>query len=76
MPRTRIALIGDTRLDSCFTDLIPGDDGRARITLAHPDGARRVTLALDPAFHVGYVARGRYLLQKGEAKPDPDQRGL
>jgi tetratricopeptide (TPR) repeat protein len=24
-------------------------------------------LSLDPAFHVGYIARGRYLLQKGEA---------
>lgn len=59
--------IGDTRLDSCFTDLVSDADGRARITLAHPNGARRVTLALDPAF--GFVQ-----VYSGDGLPDPAAR--
>jgi aldose 1-epimerase len=42
--------IGDLVLDTCFTDLAPDADGRARLTLTHPSGEPTLTLALDPAY--------------------------
>jgi aldose 1-epimerase len=59
--------IGDARIDACLTDLARDADGRARITLAHPDGAARVTLALDPAF--GFIQ-----VYSGDGLPDPAAR--
>lgn len=45
--------LGATVLDTCFTDLIAGDDGWTAVTLSAPGGTPRLTLALDPAF--GFV---------------------
>lgn len=59
--------IGATRLDHCFTDLLPDDDGRARVRLGHPDGAPRVTLTLDAAYQFVQV-------YSGDTLPDPDAR--
>jgi aldose 1-epimerase len=43
-------LIGATVLDSAFTDLGRGDDGRATVTLAAADGTRAVGLWADATF--------------------------
>jgi aldose 1-epimerase len=41
--------IGPAALDTCFTDLAADADGLVRVHLAHPSGAPRLTLTLDPA---------------------------
>jgi aldose 1-epimerase len=46
-------LIGVTKLDTAFTDLRRGADGRARFELDHPDGAGGITLWTDERF--GYL---------------------
>jgi len=45
--------VASTRLDTAYTDLIRGDDGRTRIELDRPDGERGLTLWADREF--GYV---------------------
>lgn len=42
--------IGAARLDTAFTDLQRGTDGRAVVELAAPDGGRRVQVWMDPSF--------------------------
>lgn len=61
--------IGDTVLDTCFTDLDREPDGRARITLAGAGGAPTLTLTLDRAF--GFVQ-----VYSGDNLPDPAARRL
>lgn len=46
-------LIGVTRLDTAFTDLRRGPDGRARVDLDHPDGECGASLWVDERF--GYL---------------------
>lgn len=43
-------LIGQARLDTAFTDLTRGPDGRAQISLADPGSPRKVWLWMDEAF--------------------------
>jgi aldose 1-epimerase len=47
---TRPRTIGSLRLDTGYTDLVRGADGRARAVLAAPDGGRRVSLWVDASF--------------------------
>jgi aldose 1-epimerase len=42
-----------TKLDTAFTKLLRGPDGRARVELDHPDGAGGATLWTDERF--GYL---------------------
>lgn len=46
-------VIGSTRLDTGFTDLVRDGDGMARVKLTSPDGSRRVALWMDETY--GYV---------------------
>lgn len=39
--------VGDVKLDTCFTDLRPGEDGKTRVTLAHPGGSREIRISMD-----------------------------
>jgi aldose 1-epimerase len=59
--------VGDLTLDTCYADLIPDADGATRITLAHPDGAPRLTLTLDAHYRFAQVYSGDNL-------PDPAAR--
>ena len=45
--------IGADRLDTAFSDLVRGSDGKARVRLSSPDGARSIAVWLDHAY--GYV---------------------
>jgi aldose 1-epimerase len=42
--------VGPTRLDTAYTDLVRGDDGRTRVELDRPDGERGLTLWADREF--------------------------
>jgi galactose mutarotase-like enzyme len=42
--------VGPTRLDTAYTDLLAGGDGRIRVELDHPDGEPGVTLWADQSF--------------------------
>ena len=59
--------IGAVKLDTTFTDLIRGNDGRAKIRLAGPKGSPWVELAMDASFRyiVGYTQ---------DTLPDPNHR--
>ena len=46
-------VIGPAHLDTAFTDLVRGSDGKARIRLSTADGSRTVAVRLDDAY--GYV---------------------
>ncbi|MDQ1395076.1 MAG: aldose 1-epimerase [Acidimicrobiaceae bacterium] len=59
--------IGTTRLDTAFSDLARGDDGRAVVALSHPDGGRRIELWMDAGY--GYL-----MLFTGDSLTDPDRR--
>lgn len=59
--------IGDTIIDTCFTDLARDGQGRARIVLAAPGGGPTLTLTLDEAFGFVQVYTGNNL-------PDPATR--
>lgn len=59
--------LGDTQLDTGYTDLRRDADGRARVRLATPDGDRRVTLWLDE--HHPYL-----MLFTGDSLPAPERR--
>ncbi len=50
--------IGETVLDTAFTDLARGPDGRARVTLADVGGARAITLWVDAAYRYLMVYTG------------------
>ena len=39
--------IGDTQLDTCFTDVIPDADGYTRVVMTHPDGSPEITVGMD-----------------------------
>ncbi len=41
--------IGDTVVDTCYTDLLPSDDGRTTVRLAAPDGTATELWTEDPA---------------------------
>lgn len=43
-------LIGSTRLDTAYTDLVRDPDGRARVTLSSADASRRVALWMDETY--------------------------
>ena len=43
-------LIGSTRLDTAYTDLVRDPDGRARVTLSSADASRRVSLWMDETY--------------------------
>jgi aldose 1-epimerase len=60
--------IGATKLDNAFTDLERGDDGRARVELAAPEGAK-LTLWVDEGY--GYL-----MLFSGDTRPDVNRRSL
>ena len=60
-------LIGDTILDSCFTDLDRDADGAARIVLTGPSDTPTLTLTLDKTF--GFVQ-----VYSGNNHPDPATR--
>ena len=59
--------IGSTVLDTGFTDLDRGKDGRAVVELAEPEGARRLRLWLDESYP--YL-----MLYTGDTLPDPERR--
>jgi aldose 1-epimerase len=59
--------IGDTELDTAFTDLQRDTDGWAHVRLDAADGRRRVDVAMDGAY--GYVE-----LYTGDALPEHDRR--
>lgn len=59
--------IGDTVIDTCFTDLARDEQDRARIVLAAPGGGPALTLTLDGAFDFVQVYTGNNL-------PDPAKR--
>lgn len=50
--------IGPAALDTCFADLAADADGLVRVHLAHPSGAPRLTLTLDPAYAYVQVFTG------------------
>ena len=39
--------IGDTQLDTCFTDVIPDADGLTRVVMTHPEGSPQVIVSMD-----------------------------
>lgn len=59
--------IGATRLDTCFCDLRREADGRARVRLQTPDGARAVTLWMDEQYRF-------LMLFTGDTLPEPHRR--
>lgn len=59
--------IGGIRLDACFTDLVPDDDGFTRVVLAHPEGEPEITLSMDPSH--GFIQ-----VYTGDTLPQEDQR--
>jgi aldose 1-epimerase len=59
--------IGDTRLDTGYSDLIRDPDGRARVVLGAPDGGPEVALWLGSAY--GYV-----MAFSGDTLPDVSRR--
>ncbi len=61
--------IGATRLDTCFTDLARGDDGRARVTLSSADGDTSVVLWTDERY--AYL-----MLYTGDDRPDVRRRSM
>jgi galactose mutarotase-like enzyme len=59
--------IGETQIDMDYTDLERGDDGRVRVLLRAPDGARSVEVWMDEAFkHV--------TIYTGETVSPPERR--
>ena len=61
--------IGGIKLDTAFTDLERGDDGRARVRLATPDGDTTATVWMDEQY--------RYLmLFTGDPLPKVNRRSL
>ena len=61
--------LGETRLDHCFTDLEPGDDGLTRVTFASPANGTGVMLWVDEAYP--YL-----MLYTGDDRPDVSRRSM
>ena len=59
--------IGETRLDTAFTNLVADTDGLTRILMQSPDGRRRLTLWMDQTYP--YV-----MVFTGDTIPDPTRR--
>lgn len=59
--------IGETQLDTSFTDLDRDADGLARVRLESPDGSRSATLWMDATYR--YV-----MLFTGDSLPHPERR--
>ena len=60
-------VIGETKLDTGYTDLARDADGRARVVLGAPEGGPRVAVWLDASYH--YV-----MAFSGDALPQPERR--
>ncbi len=45
--------VGTVKLDTCFTDLRPDEDGKARVTLSHPGGSPEIGISMDE--HYSFV---------------------
>lgn len=56
--------LGDMQLDDAFTQLARDDDGRARVHLRSPHGAREATLWMDESFE-------HLMLFTGDSLPEP-----
>ena len=56
---TRARRVGAQRLDTCFGDLRRDPDGRARVRLTAPGGAREITVWLDAAYRFVACLHGR-----------------
>jgi len=63
--------IGQTTLDTAFSSLLPDADGLTRVELRTPDGRRRLTLWMDPAYRFLMVFTGDTIPQT-----DRRRRGL
>jgi aldose 1-epimerase len=63
--------IGQTTLDTAFSSLLPDADGLTRVELGTPDGRRRLTLWMDPAYRFLMVFTGDTIPQA-----DRRRRGL
>jgi aldose 1-epimerase len=50
--------IGETMLDTCFTDLIPDTDGFTRVRLSAPDGQPSVTVFMDASHQFVQIYSG------------------
>jgi aldose 1-epimerase len=59
--------IGGVQLDTCFTDVIPDEDGFARATLTHPSGSPQIILGMDPSH--GFIQ-----VYTGDTLPEEDRR--
>ena len=59
--------IGATRLDTAYANLLVDSDGLSRIEMQAPDGARRVTLWMDEAYHF-------VMIFTGDTIPEPARR--
>lgn len=60
--------IGETQLDTCFTDVIPDADGLTRVVMTHPEGSPQVTVSMD-------ASHGFIQAYTGDTLPDEaDQR--
>lgn len=55
---TEPRLIGNTRLDTCFTDLVRDPGGIARVELEDPQGIARVTVWMDDRFRYAMAYTG------------------
>jgi aldose 1-epimerase len=60
-------VIGETKLDTGYTDLLRDADGRARVALGAPEGGARVAVWLDASY--AYV-----MAFTGDALPQPERR--
>lgn len=59
--------IRDTKLDTCFTDVIPDADGYTRVTLTHAEGSPQITVSMD-------ASHGFIQAYTGDTLPEEDQR--
>ncbi len=59
--------IGNVRLDTCFTGLIPDDDGFARARLTHPSGSPEIVIGMDQSH--GFIQ-----VYTSDTLPEEEQR--
>lgn len=59
--------IGDVQMDDAFAALARDEDGRARVHMSTPDGARQATLWMDETYE-------HLMLFTGDALPEPARR--
>ena len=60
--------IGDTRLDTAFTSLVPDSDGLTRIVMEAPGGRPTVTLWMDAAYDYVMVFTGDTIPEAGRRR--------